>query len=582
MAKPISSCTTPRPLRGRSALAKAMGRSVSKRCSGVLGTISWKPAISMATAGPTSSLYNSHTGTMDTAISNGDGTFAYVYHLLASGFTYVRLADFTGDDNADLFLYRAADGLSFLGVGDGTGGFTFNALSLAPGYDFADIGDLNGDGRADLILYYSTNGQAATVISNGAGGFAFTPMVFGPGFTSMRLADYTGDGNADVTVYNKNNGVAYFGTGTGTGTFSFQSLFWSPGYDYVIPEDVNCDGKVDVILYNSTTGTEYTATQQREWVVQLHILVLGHRKGAGGPEPSGAHGTPHCGGRLRRRRQDRRGRLSPLHWHLVDPRVEHQLHDLSRAAMGGQHRHSRARRLRRRRQDRYGRLSPVHRHLVDPEVEHQLHDLRLAAMGREQRHSRARRLRRRRQDRCRRLSPVHRHLVDPASRAPTTRPTSRSNGARAPTFPCPATTTATARPTSPSTARPPAPGGSCKSSTNYTTYVSQQWGVSTDIPVPGDYDGDGKTDVAVYRPSTGTWWILAVEHQLHDLPRAANGGRAPTFPCPATSTATARPISPSIARPPAPGGSSRSSTNYTTYVSQQWGISTDVPLSKRP
>jgi hypothetical protein len=33
-----------------------------------------------------------------------------------------------------------------------------------------------------------------------------------------------------------------------------------------------------------------------------------------------------------------------------------------------------------------------------------------------------------------------------------------------------------------------------KSSTNYTTNIVQAWGLSTDVPMPGDYDGDGKID----------------------------------------------------------------------------------------
>ncbi len=30
----------------------------------------------------------------------------------------------------------------------------------------------------------------------------------------------------------------------------------------------------------------------------------------------------------------------------------------------------------------------------------------------------------------------------------------------------------------------------------------------SDVPVPGDYDGDGKTDYAVWRQDTGYWYIL--------------------------------------------------------------------------
>ena len=38
--------------------------------------------------------------------------------------------------------------------------------------------------------------------------------------------------------------------------------------------------------------------------------------------------------------------------------------------------------------------------------------------------------------------------------------------------------------------------------------AAMQWGVATDQPAPGDYDGDGKTDFSVFRPSEGIWYVV--------------------------------------------------------------------------
>ena len=62
--------------------------------------------------------------------------------------------------------------------------------------------------------------------------------------------------------------------------------------------------------------------------------------------------------------------------------------------------------------------------------------------------------------------------------------------------------------------------------------VSQQnFGISGDIAAPADYDGDGITDLGIFRPSTGDWWYLSsvdnVQKSVHlggsgDIPRPSD------------------------------------------------------------
>jgi hypothetical protein len=106
------------------------------------------------------------------------------------------------------------------------------------------------------------------------------------------------------------------------------------------------------------------------------------------------------------------------------------------------------------------------------------------------------------------------------------------------------------------------------------TYTSTQWGLATDIPVAADYDGDGRTDIAVWRPGMGVWYIMpSSKPGTYD---STQWGVSTDIPVPADYDGDGK-TDIAVWRP-SEGNWYILTTNSPGYTRTQWGVPTDIPV----
>ena len=171
------------------------------------------------------------------------------------------VGDFNGDGKPDLAVANYGDNTVTVLLGNGSGGFTAaagNPFATGNGPNSLAAGDFNGDGRPDLAVANSGDDTVTILLGNGSGGFtaaAGGPFAAGSGSSFLAAGDFNGDGRPDVAIadYNTNNVTVLLGAAAATSSVLSTTSPLTIAQGYTVPSSLTVSDATPA--FSSLMGT---------------------------------------------------------------------------------------------------------------------------------------------------------------------------------------------------------------------------------------------------------------------------------------------------------------------------------------